>query len=319
MSLSANYAGSCSTTSAQYVHPNSPSPGPRRPLQVPAEPNAQLVFLARLVDAARAAVGSGQGASGAAVLGISKDQQAAAMEDLADAIQQCNRDAWVRTFPLLMVEVSSWIQQPACGVRTWAFWLLKELLLRQSHLFTDNNLESQLNLLLQGCGDPHRDVVMTASQALQILLSICNEHHAMTLLQHLVQRERDSHLRSRDKGARLVAVLDGTRQLITRLDRTELQRLAFQPHPETRTSLLEALVANLSDPETCVRRSAVLTTSGLWYRLGHRVRDVIQVLAASSFNLLCIYYLKLHGVAVDAGQQDVSQHPLIQGPSGARE
>jgi hypothetical protein len=49
----------------------------------------------------------------------------------------------------------------------------------------------------------------------------------------------------------------------------ELQRIAFQANPETRTTLLEALVANLSDPETCVRRSAVLTLAGLWYRLGH--------------------------------------------------
>lgn len=57
-----------------------------------------------------------------------------------------------------MVEVSSWVQQPAFGVRTWAYWLLKELLLRQPQLFTDNNLESQISLLLQGCGDSHRDV-----------------------------------------------------------------------------------------------------------------------------------------------------------------
>ncbi|GLI59247.1 hypothetical protein VaNZ11_001093 [Volvox africanus] len=307
----------CSTT--QYVHPGSPSPGPRRTLQVPNDLNVQLAFLARMVDAARAAVSNGQGQSGGTTPAVSKDQQVAAMEDLADAIQQCSKDVWVRTFPLLMVEISSWIQQPTCGVRTWAFWLLKELLLRQPHLFTDNNLESQLNLLLQGCGDLHRDVVMTAGQALQILLSICNERHAIVLLQQLLQRERESHLRTRDKGARVVAVLDGTRQMITRLERSELQRIAFQPQPETRITLLEALVSNLSDPETCVRRSAVLTSAGIWHRLGHAVRDVLQVLAAQSFNLLCIYYLKLHGVVVDAGQQDVSQHPLIQGGNSVRE
>ncbi|GIL71392.1 hypothetical protein Vretifemale_1954, partial [Volvox reticuliferus] len=304
-------AAICSPT--QYVHPGSPPQGPRRPLQVPSDLNAQLAFLARMVDAARAAVSIGPGQSGGATPTASKDQQVAAMEDLADAIQQCSKDVWVRTFPLLMVEISSWIQQPTCGVRTWAFWLLKELLLRQPHLFTDNNLESQLNLLLQGCGDPHRDVVMTAGQALHILLSVCNERHAILLLQQLLQRERETHLRTRDKGARVVAVLDGTRQLITRLERSELQRIAFQPQPETCITLLEALVANLSDPETCVRRSAVLTSAGIWHRLGHPVRDVLQVLAAPSFNLLCIYYLKLHGVVVDAGQQDVSQHPLIQG------
>ncbi|GLC37256.1 hypothetical protein PLESTB_001143100 [Pleodorina starrii] len=302
------------TSSVQYVSSTtSPmSQGPRRPLQVPQEANAQLVFLARLLDAARAAIGNGQGSAGGAGPAVSKDQQAAAMEDLADAIQRCSRDAWVRTFPLLMVEISSWVQQPTCGVRTWAFWLLKELLLRQQHLFTDNNLESQLNLLLQGCGDLHRDVVMTAGQALQILLSVCNERHAVLLLQQLLQREREAHLRAHDKGARVVAILDGTRQLIMRLERSELQRMAFQAHPDTRITLLEGLVANLSDPETSVRRSAVLTAAGLWYRLGHGVRDVLQVLAAPSFNLLCIYYLKLHGVVVDAGQQDVSQHPLIQ-------
>lgn len=44
-----------------------------------------------------------------------------------------------------------------------------------------------------------------------------------------------------------------------------------------------------------------------------RVRDALQEMAAPSFNLLCIYYLKLQGVMVDAGQQDVSQHLLVQG------
>lgn len=59
-------------------------------------------------------------------------------------------------------------------------------------------------------------VVMTAGQALQILLLVCNERHAMLLLQHLLQREREVHLRARDKGARVVAILDGIRQLINR-------------------------------------------------------------------------------------------------------
>jgi hypothetical protein len=36
------------------------------------------------------------------------------------------------------------------------------------------------------------------------------------LLQLLMQRERDTHLRARDKGTRVVAILDGIRQLITR-------------------------------------------------------------------------------------------------------
>ncbi len=49
------------------------------------------------------------------------------------------------------------------------------------------------------------------------------------------------------------------------------------------------------------------------------MRDVLQVLAASSFNLLCIYYLKMHGVVVDAGQQDILQHPLIQGNVSVKE
>lgn len=54
-----------------------------------------------------------------------------------------------------------------------------------------------------------------------------------------------------------------------RFERSELQRITFQAHSETRSTLLQALVVNLADPETCVRRSAVLTSAGLWHRLGH--------------------------------------------------
>lgn len=95
--------GTGNSAGGHYVNPASPSPVPRRPLLVPQEPNAQMAYLSRLVDAARTAVGTGS--SGGAPPGVSKDQQAAAMEDLADAIQQCSKDAWVRTFPLVRARV----------------------------------------------------------------------------------------------------------------------------------------------------------------------------------------------------------------------
>ncbi|GFR45537.1 hypothetical protein Agub_g6930 [Astrephomene gubernaculifera] len=289
-----------------------PSPLPRRPLQIPQDPNSQQLLLTQLLDSARAAVGGDPATNP----GASMDQQTSAMEQLADAVEGCGRDAWVRMFPLLMVEISAWVQHPTRQVRTMSFGLLKELLVHQPQLFTDNNLESQVMLLLHGSGDAVREVSMYAGQAMRALLALCNGHQAMLLLQLLLPRERDAHRRSKDKGMRLIAVLDGIRQLAARLDRSELRQLTFNPHPETGTTLLESLVPNLGDPETSVRRGVVVTLADLWFRLGHGVRDVLQVLAGQSFNLLCIYYLKLHNVTITAGEQNPTEHPLVLG-SGA--
>lgn len=72
---------------------------------------------------------------------------------------------------------------------------------------------------------------MTASQALRTLLGTCNAHKAMLLLQLLLPRERDAHRRAQAavqgqgqaaaegqavRGERLVAVMDGARQLAGR-------------------------------------------------------------------------------------------------------
>ncbi len=46
------------------------------------------------------------------------------------------------------------------------------------------------------------------------------------------------------------------------------------------------------------------------------MRDVLQVLAASNYNLLCIYYLKMHGVTVRTDVEDPTQHPLVLGGGG---
>ncbi len=48
-----------------------------------------------------------------------------------------------------------------------------------------------------------------------------------------------------------------------------------------------------------------------------RVRDVLQVLALSSYHLLCVYYLKLHGVSAMQPGENPVQHPLVLGGGGA--
>ncbi|KAG2490352.1 hypothetical protein HYH03_011154 [Edaphochlamys debaryana] len=289
--------------------------GQRRPaLPVPTEPNAQLLFLGQLLDAARAAVGAAVGATVNGALDV-RHQEAVTtvMEHLAEAAERCGRDVWLRTFPLLMVDAHSWSQHPARSVRAVSFALLRELQAAQPQLFTDANLEAQTGLMLGGVGDAAKEVSLSASAALRSLLAACSPRPGLALLAAALPREREAHRRSGDKGARLGAVMDGVRQLAARLDSRELNRLTFQPHPEIGASLLEALVSNLSDTETSVRRGAVITLADLWYRLGHGVRDVLQVLASSSYNLLCIYYLKLHGVTVVAAEQNPADHPLVVG------
>ncbi|PNG99781.1 hypothetical protein TSOC_014435, partial [Tetrabaena socialis] len=283
--------------------PAQPSP----PAPAPADATSQLLYLGQLLERARAAVGAVGGS------GSGPEEQAAAMEALADGVERCGREAWARTFPLLMVDISScWAHHPTRPVRAMAFALLKELLAHQQHLFTPHNLEAQINLLLAGCGDASREVSMTAGQALRALLASSDEQQGMLLLQQVLPREREAHRRCKDRGERLVAVMDGTRQLAARLERPELHRLTFQPHRESGTTLLEGLVANLADTETPVRRGAVVTLAELWYRLGHGVRDVLQVLAGSSFHLLCVYYLKLHGVTVVASETNPTEHALVR-------
>ncbi|KAG2454961.1 hypothetical protein HYH02_000787 [Chlamydomonas schloesseri] len=292
------YTGPC-------LAPASLSHGGGRPrLQAPADPTAQLVFLGQLLDTARAAVSGG-----------GSQEQQTAMEALADAAECCGREAWVRTFPLLMVEVTGcWLPHASSGLRMMGLALLKELLMHQPALFGETNLESTLGLLLAGVGDSSRDVSMTGSQALKQLLSRASPAPALQLLQAALPREREAHRRTPgDKGARLVAVLEGMRALAARLERPELHRLSFIALPDTGCSLVEGLVANLNDPETSVRRGAVVTLADLWYRLGHSVRDVLQVLAASNYNLLCIYYLKMHGITVRTDVEDPTQHPLVLG------
>ncbi len=94
----------------------STSPPVRRTPEVPREPAAQQVFLAQLLDAARAALahGSPVGAAGssggggvmatAALFGGTAAGLAAqtrCMEDLMDAVARCSREVWSRTFPLV--------------------------------------------------------------------------------------------------------------------------------------------------------------------------------------------------------------------------
>ncbi len=81
-------------------------------------------------------------------------------------------------------------------------------------------------LSVQHCGP--MQAAMTASQALRTLLGTCNAHKAMLLLQLLLPRERDAHRRAQAagqgqaaegqavRGERLVAVMDGARQLAGR-------------------------------------------------------------------------------------------------------
>ncbi|KAG2440200.1 hypothetical protein HXX76_004312 [Chlamydomonas incerta] len=292
------YTGPC-------LAPASLSHGGRQRLQVPADPAAQLVFLGQLLDAARAAVSGGG----------SHEQQTAALEAMADAAECCGREAWVRTFPLLMVEMTGcWLPHASSGLRTMGLALLKELLLHQPALFGESNLEATLGLLLAGVGDSSRDVSMTGCQALKALLGRASPGPALLLLQAALPREREAHRRSPgDKGARLVALLEGVRALAARLERPELHRLSFGASPDTGCSLVEALVGNLNDPETSVRRGAVVTLADLWYRLGHSVRDVLQVLAASNYNLLCIYFLKMRGITVRTDVEDPTQHPMVLG------
>jgi hypothetical protein len=58
---------------------------------------------------------------------------------------------------------------------------------------------------------------MTGNQALKLLLSRANPGPALLLLQAALPREREAHRRTPgDKGARLVAVLEGVRALATR-------------------------------------------------------------------------------------------------------
>lgn len=168
---------------------------------------------------------------------------------------------------------------------------------------------------------------MTGGQGLKVLLGRASPGPALLLLTAALPREGDAHrLAPGDKGARLVAVLEGVRALAARcddgagaapyyfpharldlvaiaclhrstsspacmykhlphlarnmratatcpchrLDRPELHRLSFIALPDTGCSLVEGLVANLNDPETSVRRGAVVTLADLWYRLGHR-------------------------------------------------
>ncbi|PNW84682.1 hypothetical protein CHLRE_03g154425v5 [Chlamydomonas reinhardtii] len=298
------YTGPC-------LAPASLSHGGNRPrLQVPADPAAQLAVLGQLLDTARAVVSGGG----------SREQQAAALEALGDAAECCSREAWVRTFPLLMVEMTGcWLPHASSALRTMGLALLKELLLHQPALFGESNLDATLGLLLAGVGDSSRDVSMTGGQGLKVLLGRASPGPALLLLTAALPREGDAHrLAPGDKGARLVAVLEGVRALAARLDRPELHRLSFIALPDTGCSLVEGLVANLNDPETSVRRGAVVTLADLWYRLGHSVRDVLQVLAASNYNLLCIYYLKMHGITVRTDVEDPTQHPMVLGggPSG---
>ncbi|KXZ51447.1 CLASP protein [Gonium pectorale] len=230
--------------------------------------NADVVaVMAQLLDTAREVLSAAAAAADGS-MPFAMGRHTAAMENLADAVERCSKEAWVRTFPPLMVELNSWVQHPFGAVRSMSYSLLRELLLHQPHLFTDNNLESQLGLLLHGCGDASREVSTPASQTLSVLLSSCNAQQAIVLMQELMPREREAHRRGQDKGARLVAVMEGVRQLAARLSPDQLHRLTFQPHPTTGNTLLEPLVANLMDVETCVRRGAVVTLAELWYRLG---------------------------------------------------
>lgn len=44
---------------------------------------------------------------------------------------------------------------------------------------------------------------------------------------------------------------------------------------------------------------------------------MLQVLALSSYHLLCVYYLKLHGVSAMQPGENPVQHPLVLGGGGA--
>ncbi len=69
-----------------------------------------------------------------------------------------------------MVDVSAWVRHPSKAVRSMCYALLRELLCCQPQLFTDANLESQVGLLLQGCGDASKEVrPPSASPNLQCL------------------------------------------------------------------------------------------------------------------------------------------------------
>lgn len=238
---------------------------------------------------------------------------------LAECADSCGLDIWKSHSPPMMVHLSNWLEgdmaaETPAVVQEMCFSLLLQLLKHHPQLFADSGLTLHMNMLLKGTGHANSQVRVAAGHALKQYLAHCSPQRALMYIAAALPGLRDTYRKAGRPSEPLVTALESVRSLAQRMSRRELEMVTFnEMHEHQRKNLLEVVASNIDDATIGVRKTATTVLAELWFRIGHRVRNVVQmVVPTAQQTLIAIYFLKHHGLTVPANSVAMEHEKVVE-------